>query len=104
MKAAVFLLLNMGVAFADQTIQWDASSGATGYCLYEIVGSTPTRVATTTGLEQMVINVMPGAHSYKLSAINSTGEGPMTAAFSVTVTAAAGAPAVPLAPKNIKVK
>ena len=91
-------------AFADQTIQWDASNGATTYCLYEIIGSTPTRVAQTTGLDGMVINVMPGTHTYKLSAINSTGEGPMTAAFSVAVTALPNAPAVPLAPKNIKVK
>jgi hypothetical protein len=91
-------------AFADSTIQWDASPGASGYCLYEVIGSTPTRVAQTSGLEGMVINVMPGTHTYKLSAINSTGEGPMTSAFSVTVTALPNAPAVPLAPKNIKVK
>jgi hypothetical protein len=90
--------------FADSTIQWDASNGATGYCLYEIIGSTPMKVAVTTGLDQQMINVMPGTHTYKLSAINSTGEGPMTGAFSVTVTALPNAPAVPLAPKNIKVK
>lgn len=91
-------------ALADSTIQWDASNGATGYCLYEIIGSTPIRVAQTTGLDQMVINVMPGTHTYKLSALNSTGEGPMTSSFSVAVTALSGAPAVPLAPKNIKIK
>jgi hypothetical protein len=104
MKRLLALLISSIGAQADQTIQWDASNGATGYYLYEIIGSTPTRVATTTGLEGMVINVMPGTHTYKLSAVNSTGEGPMTSAFSVAVTALPNAPAVPLAPKNIKVK
>lgn len=104
MKKFAFIFTTISVAVADQTIQWDASNGAVKYFLYEVVGSTPTKVAETTGLDAQVINVMPGTHTYKLSAVNSTGEGPLTAAFSVTVTALPNAPAVPLAPKNIKVK
>ena len=103
MKLLVPFLL-AGSAFADSTIQWDASPGATKYCLYEVMGNTPVKVTETTGLDDKVINVTIGTHTYKLSAVNSTGEGPMTSAFNVTVTAAAGAPMVPLAPKNIKLK
>jgi hypothetical protein len=104
MKKLLLLLISSISTQADSIISWDASKGATGYCLYEVIGSTPMKVAVTTGLDAQVINVMPGTHTYKLSAINSTGEGPNTGAFSVTVTAVPGAPAVPLAPKNIKVK
>jgi hypothetical protein len=104
MKRLLLPLLISSSAWADYTLQWDASPGAIKYNLYEVKGNTPILVAETTGLDGRVIPVLIGTHTYKLSAVNSTGEGPMTSSFSVTISALPGTPAVPLAPTNIKVK
>lgn len=91
-------------AFADQTIQWDASNGATKYYLYEVLGGGPFKIAETTGLDSQVITTTAGVHTYSISSVNSQGEGPRCPVFSVTVTALPTAKPVPLAPANIKVK
>jgi hypothetical protein len=91
-------------ALADSSLQWDASAGATKYYFYEIKGSTPVKLAETTGLDNQVIPVLVGSHVYAVSAVNSKGEGPLSNMVNVTVTAAPGAPTVPLAPANLKLK
>jgi hypothetical protein len=104
MKRIIPLLFISSAAFADSTLQWDASAGATKYYFYEIKGSTPVKLAETTGLDNQIIPVLVGSHVYAVSAVSSKGEGPLSNMVNVTVTAVPGASPVPLAPANLKLK
>jgi len=93
----IFILLLCTTAFAGTVnLTWTASTGATGYKLYQMKGTSPTpatdTVITTFGVvtSGSVTSVTPGAYSYYMTAFNTAGES--SASNVVTTPAVASVP------------
>ncbi|MFC8225862.1 chitinase [Streptomyces sp. NPDC057287] len=80
--------LKAGTATASSVpLSWTASAGATGYRVYR----SGTKVLDTTGTSATVTGLAASsAHSFQVSAVNSAGESPKSAAVSATTAAGGG--------------
>ncbi|GHJ49446.1 hypothetical protein Cs7R123_67880 [Catellatospora sp. TT07R-123] len=86
-----------GTTGSSVSLSWNASSGATGYRVYE--GSTV--VATVAGTTATVSSLATcSAHSYTVAAYNSSGESAKSGAVSATTT---GCTTVPPTPSGLTV-
>jgi fibronectin type 3 domain-containing protein len=78
------------------TLSWNWVSGATGYYLYR----NAVYIATVSSTYYTDSGLVPGtAYTYRVSAYNSTGEGPQSSAYSVTtesLSAPSGVYAIPV--------
>lgn len=65
------------------TFQWDAFQSASSYRIYELVGGTPTLIATTNATSLPVGTIADGSHAYVVAAVVGGVEGLKSAEASI---------------------
>lgn len=75
------------------TVQWDAVTGATAYCVYRTDGATPVRIGTTDKVTYLISNLPSVPSKYRVTASKDGVESNYSNEVTVTV---------PSAPTNFK--